>query len=113
VQETNVLRRLSHPCIVEFRGVGSLRTNTPDALRLGMYLVQEFMPGGTLKSLIFEDWSDVHSGKYAKHLYRRTDALRWAVSIASALDYLHTFSPIVVHRCGPRQWRGWTQMAFL
>lgn len=35
--------------IVEFKGVGSTATETPDEMRRSLYLVQEFMSGGTLK----------------------------------------------------------------
>ena len=35
--------------IVDFTGVGSTRDASPDDMRRSLYLVQEYMPGGTLK----------------------------------------------------------------
>ena len=35
--------------IVDFTGVGSTKDASPDDMRRSLYLVQEYMPGGTLK----------------------------------------------------------------
>jgi hypothetical protein len=35
-----VLRRLRHPSIVEFKGVGAMRNDSAEAMRRSMFLVQ-------------------------------------------------------------------------
>lgn len=35
-----VLRRLRHPAIVEFKGVGAMRSGSADSMRRSMFLVQ-------------------------------------------------------------------------
>lgn len=55
------------------------------------------MAGGTLKDLVVDAYYDA-ADKYKKQLYSRQNAVKWALDIAQALDYLHSFTPLVVHR---------------
>jgi hypothetical protein len=41
--ETDVLRRLKHPHIVEFIGVGALHSETAEAMRRSIFLVQVWL----------------------------------------------------------------------
>ena len=54
------------------------------------FLVQEYMNGGTLKSLVYEQMRLPR-----KRLYSNKDALRWLISIAKGLAYLHGAHPMV------------------
>ena len=46
--------------------------------------------GGTLKKLVMQQMSQPH-----KDIYSNTQALRWCLNMAEALEYLHTRQPIV------------------
>ncbi|EAZ10454.1 hypothetical protein OsJ_00287 [Oryza sativa Japonica Group] len=84
--EVGILSRLRHPNLVTLFGCTS-QTNSRDLL-----LVYEFVPNGTLAD-------HLHGGAAA-----RSSSLDWptrlgiAVETASALEYLHTVEPQVVHR---------------
>jgi serine/threonine protein kinase len=56
--------------------------------------VQEYMQGGTLKSLLLKEAYD----RRPQWRYSRCDAFRWAVGISKAMLYLHRFKPMIVHR---------------
>ncbi|GIL89803.1 hypothetical protein Vretifemale_17566 [Volvox reticuliferus] len=93
VAETTLMRKLAHKRIVEFIGVGSFDSSSEEATRRTMFLVQEFMDGGTLKRLISRQMIDV-----SRQLYSYMDAFRWALQIAEGLEYLHNAQPVVIHR---------------
>uniref|UniRef100_A0A0E0BWU0 Protein kinase domain-containing protein n=1 Tax=Oryza meridionalis TaxID=40149 RepID=A0A0E0BWU0_9ORYZ len=84
--EVGILSRLRHPNLVTLFGCTS-QTNSRDLL-----LVYEFVPNGTLAD-------HLHGAAAA-----RSSSLDWptrlgiAVETASALEYLHTVEPQVVHR---------------
>ncbi|KAK9811579.1 hypothetical protein WJX72_006439 [[Myrmecia] bisecta] len=94
VQEANVLRKLQHRNIVDFQGIGAADTSSPQAMRLSMFLVQEFVGGGTLKQLIVRQ----NRSASQRPIYSRQDALRWATQLAEAFQYLHTHRPMIIHR---------------
>lgn len=56
------------------------------------FLVEEYLPGGSILDLL-EDTSSQRSVPFAMQ-----DALRWMVSTAEALQYLHSLNPMIVHR---------------
>jgi serine/threonine protein kinase len=95
--EVRLLRKIDHPHIVKFLGAGgsSLKEEDLESPRqtADLFLVQEFCIGGSLKHLVSLQMID----PFAK-LYSDADALRWSIQIASAVDYMHTANPKVVHR---------------
>ncbi|GMH45326.1 hypothetical protein BSKO_13283 [Bryopsis sp. KO-2023] len=97
LDETDLLRRLSHSCIVDFLGVGSTDLDAMEGdvedLRRKVYLVQEYMNGGTMKSVVM---SQMGSG--AGRAYTDIQAIDWLVEVAKGLRYLHTSKPKVIHR---------------
>lgn len=94
LKEADLLRRLRHICIVGFLGVG-----ITDKQRIGesdwenVYLVQEYMDGGTLKAVVTQQMSDP-----SRSLYSDAQALEWLIQIAKGLRYLHQAKPRVIHR---------------
>lgn len=98
LNESKLLRKMRHPSIVDFLGVGYTDISTPDFEEKSdawerVYLVQEFMNKGTLKSLIQHQMCTT-----GRRVYSSTQALRWALQIAKGLRYLHKSKPKVIHR---------------
>ncbi|CAK0785797.1 hypothetical protein CVIRNUC_009008 [Coccomyxa viridis] len=101
VEETKLLRKLSHRYIVEYIGVGgsgdiSLR-NAESARKVlnSTFLVQEYVEGGNLRNQVLEQMCHAHTKR--KH-YSQEQALEWMIQIAKGLRYLHTSKPKVVWR---------------
>jgi len=77
--EAEMLMKLYHPNIVAFMGM----CGHPH-----MYLVTEFMEGGTLFSLIHKE-----------KIHLSIDIIRqYAIDIASGMNYMHTHKPTIIHR---------------
>ncbi|PNH04196.1 putative serine/threonine-protein kinase, partial [Tetrabaena socialis] len=93
IAESALLRKLQNKRVVEYIGVGSTDTTSDEAKRKTMFLVQEFMDGGTLKKLVSRQMIDV-----SRHIYSVEDAFRWALHVAEGLEYLHAARPVVIHR---------------
>lgn len=55
--------------------------------------MQEFVDGGTLKSIILRQ-----SLEPRKTYYTYCDALSWSIDIAEALNFMHTKRPMIIHR---------------
>ncbi|GFR44343.1 hypothetical protein Agub_g5560, partial [Astrephomene gubernaculifera] len=91
--EVALLRKLAHKRIVQYVGVGSSDASSEEAKRRTMFLVQEFMDGGTLKRLLTRQMLNM-----SRQLYTCMDAFRWALHVAEGLDYLHSARPVVIHR---------------
>ena len=73
--------------------MGSLDSSSPESEWRTLYMVQEYMEGGTLKSKLLKQMINVQ-----KPLYSYADALRWCINIASALLSMHTSRPRIIHR---------------
>ena len=58
-----------------------------------IFLAQEYMKGGTLKSVILKQMINRTSV-----VYSFVQALQWCIHIASALEAMHTSSPMIIHR---------------
>eukprot|EP01026_Neomeris_dumetosa_P027197 TRINITY_DN22113_c0_g1_i1.p1 TRINITY_DN22113_c0_g1~~TRINITY_DN22113_c0_g1_i1.p1 ORF type:complete len:522 (-),score=86.51 TRINITY_DN22113_c0_g1_i1:399-1964(-) len=97
IAEANLLRKLDSPYIVSFYGMGATNTKSHEDMRSSLFLVQEFVGGGTLKDLLTDQFK-LKSSRNRKKLYSFSDAFRWLLQIAEALAYLHAQSPVVVHR---------------
>ncbi|PNW73230.1 hypothetical protein CHLRE_14g623950v5 [Chlamydomonas reinhardtii] len=91
--EAALMRKLHHKRIVQFIGVGSTDPSSEEAKRRTMFLVQEFMDGGTLKKVVSRQMIDV-----SRRLYSCADAFRWGLQVAEGLEYLHAARPLVIHR---------------
>ena len=57
--------------------------------RRSIFLVEEFVDGGTLKTVVAKQMLLTH------HLYSMRDAVRWLIDIARGLKYLHQREPMV------------------
>lgn len=99
LHEVRLLRKLDHTCIVKFLGGGGVDLEPCDfpgveqPLHEDLFLVQEYCEGGSLQSLVAKQLCEPF-----KKLYSDADALRWCMQLASALNYLHSAKPLVVHR---------------
>ena len=93
IAECAILRSLRHPNVVGCLGVGSLDSSSPEAELQTLYLVEEYVPGKTLRKLLLkEELSPWRTYSYGQ-------AVDICADIASGLAYLHTLSPDkLVHR---------------
>ncbi|RHY30253.1 hypothetical protein DYB32_004458 [Aphanomyces invadans] len=82
IKEIRALSKLSHPNIVAFLG---FTYTTVDDLKC----VTEFMDGGNLRTLL---------NNPKRELSWRREKLSIALDVASALQYLHSLKPKVMHR---------------
>ncbi|KAK9786483.1 hypothetical protein WJX73_000896, partial [Symbiochloris irregularis] len=118
--EAKLLRKLKHPNIVDFIGVGghSMRSLQPpqrNSIRLlpsdeepqdpeaapsveHTIIVQEYMDGGTLKKKVLAQMAAAATVKARRLPYTDAQALGWMVQVAEGLNYLHTAHPCVIHR---------------
>ncbi|KAH7622707.1 hypothetical protein Ndes2526B_g03542 [Nannochloris sp. 'desiccata'] len=94
VEEVRVLHRLSaHRNIVDFVGFGCLDTSSCEAEWRTLFLVQEYMHGGTLKSKILNQMV-----KRPQIVYTHVQGLRWCLNIAEGIAAMHASVPMVIHR---------------
>lgn len=93
IEEVRVLHRLNHPNIVGFVGFGCLDTSSREAEWRTIFLVQEYMKGGTLQSAILRQMID-----RSTTVYTYAQGLRWCLGAASALAVMHGSEPMVIHR---------------
>jgi serine/threonine protein kinase len=93
LKETELMRKIRHPAIVDLIGVGGKIDNGGSENFLDLFIVQEFCGGGSLRDLVYKQMTTNR-----KFLYSQADALRWCVNIAKALHYLHSANPKVIHR---------------
>lgn len=74
-------------------GVGADTADEATGLPTKLYMVLEYMGGGTLADLVQRQ---MLTPQYK--IYSTKDALRWSTQVASALAYLHNSKPMLIHR---------------
>lgn len=79
--------------IVDFVGFGCLDTSSREAQWRTVFLVQEYMNGGTLKSKILDQMV-----KRPQIVYTNVQALRWSLNIAEGIAAMHSSVPMAIHR---------------
>ncbi|KAF8055751.1 splA [Scenedesmus sp. PABB004] len=87
-KEVSLMRKLRHRNIVDFIGAGELDQGSTSA-----FVVQEYMCGGTLKQLVTRQM--LANGA---RVYTNEQALDICLQMARGLRYLHSTSPMVIHR---------------
>lgn len=93
IAEVRILHRLNHPNIVKFVGFGCLDNSSREAEWRTIFLVQEYMKGGTIKAAILKQMIN-----RPKIIYTFSVGLRWCLDAARALNAMHKSSPMVIHR---------------
>ncbi|GMH45325.1 hypothetical protein BSKO_13282 [Bryopsis sp. KO-2023] len=99
LDETKLLQKLRHSCVVDFLGMGIVdkeqisKGDVTEEMRNKVYLVQEYMNRGTLKELVLQQMGTVR-----QRLFTGAQALEWMLDVAKGLRYLHTAKPKVIHR---------------
>lgn len=78
--EVRIMKRLRHPNVVLFMGAVTRAPN--------LSIVTEFLPRGSLYRLIHRPNSQLDERK----------RLRMALDVARGMNYLHTSTPVIVHR---------------
>lgn len=100
--EAQLLRKISHPNIVPFKGIcfGDVETKKrTQRLSLSqkpqesLCVVTEFMDGGSLK-----DWINAKMASPNRRVYSRKQAINWMIQIARGLVYLHGSPFVIIHR---------------
>ncbi|GMH39357.1 hypothetical protein BSKO_07255 [Bryopsis sp. KO-2023] len=87
--ETQLLRLLDNPNVVQFKGVTSEVGNKGPSLAI----IQEYMNLGSLKDLLVKQMRDDEKG-----LYSWESGLTWMLQVARGLAHLHGLKATVIHR---------------
>lgn len=93
LKEVELMRKLRHSNIVDFVGAGEVKPGEVPGAFACEFVVQEYMAGGTLKSLVTKDM--LGNGR---RTYSNADALDISLQMARGLRYLHKSRPMVIHR---------------
>ena len=88
VREVELLTKLNHSCIVRCVGTGLRPEPTAG---LSMFVAMEAVTGGDLGHMVMDAMSE-------PTLYNNADIVHWLYDISRGLHYLHTRSPMVIHR---------------
>jgi len=83
-REAQTLRSLNHPQIPKY--LDFFTNEDKDTLEEKLYIVMEHVPGDTLEALT------------KKQKFNEQDAISVAKKVTNILDYLHSFSPPIIHR---------------
>ncbi|CAE7228912.1 STY13 [Symbiodinium natans] len=88
MQELQILMALDHPCVVRLLGANLSPDQEP-------MLVTEYMEGGDVENYMF-----LHRRSAPGHRFKPSLALalRWSISVAEALTYLHGLHRPIIHR---------------
>ena len=78
--------------IIEYIGCGSWDTSSQAAAKSSIFLVEEYVDGGTLMRIVNRQMES------DDEIYTLEDAVRWLLGIAQGLKYLHNCQPMVIHR---------------
>lgn len=90
--EAQLMHKLRHPLVVEFKGICFGKLDDPFAAE-SICVVTEFMESGTLK-----DWIQAQTNDPTKTVYTQRTALKWILQIAEVVDYLHSRKFSIIHR---------------
>ena len=87
--EMSMLSRLSHSCLVGCIGTGVYKdAKSGEDL---LFLAMEAVIGGDLRNAVLKAMGSPNA-------YNDADVVRWAHDIVRGLHYLHTRSPMIIHR---------------
>lgn len=87
--EAQLMRRLVHPNIVQFKGIVDHFGEKESSLAV----VEEFMNLGSLKDFIVRQMESESSTVYSAR-----QGLQWMLQVAKGLEYLHGLKATVIHR---------------
>ena len=87
--EMSMLSRLSHSCLVGCIGTGVFQDQKSGEDIL--FLAMEAVTGGDLRNAVLKAMNEPKT-------YSDADVVRWAHDISRGLHYLHTRSPMIIHR---------------
>ena len=90
-EEVALLSTLKHPHIVACYGAGLRPAGTAPGASPVPFLCMEAVTGSDLRSLVTR--ATMEPG-----VYTAADVMRWAYQMSSALNHLHTRSPMVIYR---------------
>ncbi|KAF5827937.1 kinase-like domain-containing protein [Dunaliella salina] len=93
IQEAALTRKLKHQYIVDFIGMGFMDSTSEGSKQRTMFIAQEYMAGGTLRSMVYRQMLSPN-----RTVYTDQQALQWSLQVAEALAYLHSAVPMVIHR---------------
>ena len=90
-EEVALLSTLKHPHIVACYGAGLRPAGPAPGSAPVPFLCMEAVTGGDLRSLVTR--ATMEPG-----VYNAADVMRWAYQMSSALNHLHTRTPMVIYR---------------
>lgn len=94
--EIDVLSRLSHSCLVACIGTGEMTLKTGESV---LFMAMEAVTGGDLHTAVLGAMSAASTSSSSPlPFYKDADVVRWCHDISRGLHYLHTRSPMLIHR---------------
>ena len=88
--EIELLAKINHPNIIKFED------HISDNIRNEILIVFEFCPDGDLERVI-NIWK-TENKYYSTNSSHTNLLLNWLTQLASAINYLHTYNPKIMHR---------------
>mmetsp|Transcript_45386 Transcript_45386/g.116148 ORF Transcript_45386/g.116148 Transcript_45386/m.116148 type:complete len:320 (-) Transcript_45386:774-1733(-) len=92
VHEMQIMSALNHQHVVKFLGAGLLDSGEDKSVE-SAFMIQEYMCGGSMANALLRQFLSPSQIEYTT-----TDAFSWCLGAAKALEYLHSLSPMVIHR---------------
>lgn len=87
-REVAILGKLTHSCLTACLGTGTRPVPGSDPV---LFLAMEAETGGDLRHMVLNAMGE-------PRVYTDADVVRWLHDVARGLHYLHTRTPLVIHR---------------
>ena len=91
--EISILTEVKHRHIVKILGLGCDEGKENDLPNSKLFLVQEYLTGGSMRTLVAEQSID-----WRAYGLKACDLLGWSLQLAQSVAYLHQLMPPILHR---------------
>ena len=91
--EIATLAQVKHRHIVRILGLGCEEGKETQLSTSNLFLVQEYLTGGSLRKLVTEQSLD-----WRAYGLTTKDLLGWSLQLAQSVTYMHSLNPPILHR---------------